>query len=99
MLLDLAVAFSACGKEVVTERVLQRVFAVTGDVGAQLGLAESYARQHKLDDAAAQFKEILKLTDDVEVVTAAATGLAVVTEELGDAREAARLRAQYRIAA
>ena len=42
----------------ITERVLQRLLITTGDVHVKVCLGESLARQHKLDDALLQFKEV-----------------------------------------
>ena len=41
--------------------------------------------------------QVLKLTEEPEDVSGAARGLSVVTDELGDAKEAQRIRTQYRI--
>ena len=43
------------------------------------------------------YVKALKLVDSGEDLTAAATGLAVVLEQLGDVKEASRVRAQYRV--
>lgn len=100
-----------------TERILDRVLGATGDLHVKLCLAESYARQSKLDDAIPLFKEVpsdvsLVHTTSLftfvlmpqiissgvpDVVKAAASGLATVTEQLGDVKEAARIRSQYRV--
>jgi lipopolysaccharide biosynthesis regulator YciM len=96
VLMELAASYSGVGKEQVTEKILQRLMTATDDAHVKLCLAESLARQHKLDDAQPLFREVLKLCDGDDA-KAAAAGLALVTEQLGDKSEASRIRAQYRV--
>ena len=95
LLVDLAAAFSADGKEVVTEKVLRRVVTATADPHARLLLAQSLALQGKAEDAVEAYKQVLADVEDPADRRAALRGAGDALESLGRTQDAIKLRAQY----